>query len=55
MKGVHATLRRFGRGLYVFSSIIIAIIGLPYALLAGSGLSVLFLAAMTVGTIFQRN
>ncbi|EAW4373742.1 hypothetical protein REJ60_003219 [Salmonella enterica] len=31
-----------------------AIIGLPYALLAGGGLSVLFLAVMTVEAIFQR-
>ena len=28
---------------------------LPYALLTGGGLSVLLLAGMTVGAIFQRN
>lgn len=33
----------------------IAITGLPYALLAGGGLSVLLLAVMTVEAIFQRN
>ncbi|EBX1373436.1 hypothetical protein DQ824_18950 [Salmonella enterica subsp. enterica serovar Newport] len=32
-----------------------AITGLPYALLAGGGLSVLFLAGMTVEAILRRN
>ncbi|EAA7382894.1 hypothetical protein S455_04125 [Salmonella enterica subsp. houtenae] len=47
------------RGLVIWQwpvyEVYIAITGLPYALLAGGGLSVLLLAVMTVEGIFQRN